>query len=309
VSATVPRRAGAESGSAGSAAAGERLILTNVITDRDKRPVGIMLVARNLEYLSEVQSTLNYSRKLAALGRLSAGVAHEIKNPLNATMIHLELLKQRLSVPAGPRADGAAGAHATGPDVEAALGHAAIIAGEMRRLDQVVQEFLKFARPEDLKLQAVSLHSLVEQVVAVISEEARTQGVAIQIECPADLPALRGDPGMLKQAFLNLALNAVQAMPEGGRLRITGALAAEARVEVVFEDTGVGITPEHLDKIFDLYFTTKGVGSGIGLSVVYRTVQLHDGEIEVHSTPGHGAVVRLLLPRAQASHMGTLFGS
>ena len=309
LSATVPRRAGAESGSIGSAAAGERLILTNVITDRDSRPVGIMLVARNLEYLGEVQSTLNYSRKLAALGRLSAGVAHEIKNPLNAMMIHLELLKQRLSVPAGPPAEGAAARRATGPDVEAALGHAAIIAGEMRRLDQLVQGFLKFARPEDLKLQAVSLCSLVEHVVAVIAEEARNQRVDIQIQCSPDLPALRGDPDMLQQAFLNLALNAVQAMPEGGRLRIAGAAVADSRVEVVFEDTGAGITPEHLDKIFDLYFTTKGVGSGIGLSVVYRTVQLHDGEIEVRSTPGHGAMFRLLLPRAHAPRTGTLFGS
>ncbi|MCX6543134.1 MAG: ATP-binding protein [Acidobacteria bacterium] len=310
VSATVPRRAAAEPGSVGlSAAEGERLILTNVITDRDGRTVGIMLVARNLEYLGEVQSTLNYSRKLAALGRLSAGVAHEIKNPLNATMIHLELLKQRLSAPAGSPADGAAERRKAGPDVEAALGHAAIIAGEMRRLDLVVQGFLKFARPEDLKLQAVSLHSLVEHVVAVIAEEARNQGVEILIDCPTDLPALRGDPGMLEQAFLNLALNAVQAMPEGGRLRIAGAAVADSRVAVVFEDTGVGITPEHLGKIFDLYFTTKGAGSGIGLSVVYRTVQLHDGDIEVDSTPGRGTVFRLLLPRAQAPHVRTLLGS
>jgi signal transduction histidine kinase len=309
LSATVPRRAAAESGSAGSPAAGERLILTNVITGRDGRPVGIMLVARNLGYLGEVQSTLNYSRKLAALGRLSAGVAHEIRNPLNATMIHLELLKQRLSVPVVSHADGDPAGRTAGPDVAAALGHAAIIAGEMRRLDEVVQGFLKFARPEDLKLQAVSLCRLVEQVVAVIAEDARKQRVEIHIECPLDLPALRGDPGMLHQAFLNLVLNAVQAMPEGGRLRIAGAAVADSRVEVVFEDTGVGITPEHLDRIFDLYFTTKGVGSGIGLSVVYRTVQLHDGEIEVRSTLGHGTVFRLLLPRAQAPYTRSLFGS
>jgi two-component system sensor histidine kinase HydH len=101
----------------------------------------------------------------------------------------------------------------------------------------------------------------------------------------------------------------VQAMPEGGRLRIAGAAAADARVEVVFEDTGAGIPPEHLDKIFNLYFTTKGVGSGIGLSVVYRTVQLHDGEIEVRSTPGHGTGFRLLLPRAQAPYAPSLLGS
>jgi signal transduction histidine kinase len=224
-------------------------------------------------------------------------------------MIHLELLKERLSVPVVSQADGGADGRRSGPDVEAALGHAAIIAGEMRRLDEVVQGFLKFARPEDLELEAVSLRPLVEQVVAVIAEEARERRVEIQIGCPADLPPLRGDPGMLQQAFLNLALNAVQAMPEGGRLRISGAEVADSRIEVAFEDTGVGITPENLEKIFDLYFTTKGTGSGIGLSVVYRTVHLHDGEIEVRSTPGHGAMVRLLLPRAQAPHGGALLGS
>jgi len=237
----------------------------------------------------------------SVVSRLSAGIAHEIKNPLNATMIHLELLKQRLSPPAASRAgdDGKAGTQA--PDVAAALGHAAIIAGEMRRLDDVVKGFLAFARPGDPALQAVALCDLVDRVLAVIAEQARERRVEIQFECPPDLPAVRGDPGMLQQAFLNLALNALQAMPDGGRLRVAAAAASDSRVEIVVEDTGVGIAPEHLDKIFDLYFTTKGAGSGIGLSVVYRTIQLHDGEIEVHSTPGRGTVVRLLLPREQTS--------
>jgi len=235
----------------------------------------------------------------SVVNRLSAGVAHEIKNPLNATMIHLELLKQRLSVPVVSHPDGPGAGRTPGPDVAAALGHADIIAGEMRRLDEVVQGFLKFARPGDMKLLPVSLRRLVDQVVAVVAEDARQRGIEILLECPTDLPELRGDAAMLQQAFMNLALNALQAMPEGGRLRISGAAVADSRVEVVFEDTGVGITPEHLEKIFDLYFTTKGAGSGIGLSVVYRTVQLHDGDIEVHSTPGHGTVVRLLLPQAE----------
>jgi two-component system NtrC family sensor kinase len=103
---------------------------------------------------------------------------------------------------------------------------------------------------------------------------------------------------MLRQAFLNLAINACQAMPTGGSLRLTCAPAARDRVEVRFEDSGVGIPPEHLGKIFDLYFTTKDHGTGIGLSMVYRIVQLHDGEIEVQSTPGRGTTFKLLLPRA-----------
>jgi signal transduction histidine kinase len=111
-------------------------------------------------------------------------------------------------------------------------------------------------------------------------------------------PDVNGDPAMLRQAFLNLALNACQAMPNGGTLRITCEALRGRKVAISFADTGVGIKPEHLQRIFDLYFTTKEKGSGIGLSMVYRTVQMHDGEIEVQSTPGSGTTFRVLLPQA-----------
>jgi signal transduction histidine kinase len=113
-----------------------------------------------------------------------------------------------------------------------------------------------------------------------------------------DVPDVQGDPTMLRQAFLNLALNACQAMPSGGTLRIRFETARGRRVSIAFTDTGVGIKPEHLQRIFDLYFTTKEKGSGIGLSMVYRTVQMHDGDIEVQSTPGAGTTFRVLLPQA-----------
>jgi signal transduction histidine kinase len=112
------------------------------------------------------------------------------------------------------------------------------------------------------------------------------------------LPDIRVDSAMMQQALLNLAINACQAMPDGGRLRLAAAPASQQRIEITCEDTGHGIPPEHLDQIFNLYFTTKEGGSGIGLSMVYRTVQLHDGELEVQSTPGRGTTFRLLLPQA-----------
>jgi signal transduction histidine kinase len=260
----------------------ERLILTHAIEGRDGHLVGVMLVVRNLDYLSQVQSTITYSRKLAALSRLSAGVAHEVKNPLNATVIHLELLKQQV----------------TGRDLPVALEHLSVISAQMRRLDEVVQGFLKFIRPQELRLQPVSLASLVEELMPIVSAEAQKAGVTVTIDIPATLPDISADRGMLGQALLNLALNACQAMPDGGRLRIAGAVAPGRRIEVVCEDTGVGISPEHLSRIFDLYFTTKESGSGIGLSLVYRTIQLHDGEIEVQSSPGGGTNFRLLLLQA-----------
>jgi signal transduction histidine kinase len=229
-------------------------------------------------------------------------VAHEVKNPLNAMMIHLELLRQqfRLARPAispGRAASAVAIAEAPAVDSVQALQHVDVIANEIRRLDEVVQEFLKFSRPEDLKLQPVSLVALFDEVVPIVQPEADRARVALVVE-RQDVPDVQGDPTMLRQAFLNLALNACQAMPNGGTLRIRCETARGRRVSIAFTDTGVGIKPEHLQRIFDLYFTTKQKGSGIGLSMVYRTVQMHDGDIEVQSTPGVGTTFRVLLPQA-----------
>jgi hypothetical protein len=181
----------------------------------------------------------------------------------------------------------------TGPE---AIGHVDTIAGEIRRLDEVVQGFLKFTRPEDLKLQPVALKALFDEVVPIVRPEAERTGVYLVVEC--DSPDVNGDPAMLRQAFLNLALNGCQAMPNGGTLRIRCEGVRNHRVAITISDTGVGIKPEHLERIFDLYFTTKPRGSGIGLSMVYRTVQMHDGEIEVESTPGAGTTFKVLLPQA-----------
>src|SRR5205823_10233462 len=151
----------------------DRLVMSHAVTDRNGELIGIMLVARNLEYLGQVQSTIRYSRKLAALGRLSAGVAHEVKNPLNAMMIHLELLRQRVApAPArGSRAGGAIVADVARVDAQA-LSHIETIATEIKRLDEVVQGFLKFARPEDLKLQLVRLPDLIAEVIGIVRPEA-----------------------------------------------------------------------------------------------------------------------------------------
>lgn len=283
-----------------SDAAGERLVTSHPVNDSSGQFVGTMLVFRNIQYLSEVQSTVRYSRKLAALGRLSAGVAHEVKNPLNAMMIHLELLRQQFA-PTSVARRGAAGATtAIMPpplDSAKALRHVDVIADEIRRLDDVVQGFLKFTRSEDLTLQPVALVSLFNEIAPIVEPEARRTGVQLVVACEG-APDVNGDLAMLRQAFLNLALNACQAMPNGGSLRIAVEAARGRRVLVTVSDTGVGIKPEDLGRIFDLYFTTRAKGSGIGLSMVYRTVQMHDGEIEVQSTVGKGTTFRVLLPQA-----------
>src|SRR3954452_18703256 len=278
----------------------DRLVISHAITDASGRFLGAMLVARNLAYLSQVYSTLSYSRKLAALGRLMAGVAHEVKNPLNAMTIHLELLKQKLSrqlVAAGdgPMAATAPSLVGTGPDVTK---HVEIISKEIRRLDEVVNGFLKFARPDELKLQPVRLSTLISDVSTTASAEAERRNITMTVECAETLPAINADPGMLGQALLNLALNACQAMPDGGTLKIACRAGSRRNDALDVEDTGVGIPPDRLGRIFDLCFTTKENCSGIGLSMVYRIVQLHGGEVEVQSTPGRGTRFRLIFPQA-----------
>ena len=223
------------------------------------------------------------TRRVASLGRLTAGVAHEVKNPLNAMTIHLELLKQKLA----------------SPEPRSAARHAEVIGSEIRRLDDVVQGFLKFVRPEDVTLAPVKVRALVTSVCDAVAPEAEHSGVTCENACQDPHLAVEGDEPLLRQALLNLAQNAVQAMPKGGRLRIACGTSRDGRVELRVQDTGDGIAPEHLARIFDLYFTTKKRGSGIGLSLVFRTVQLHNGDIDVESTVGTGTTFVIKLPRAR----------
>lgn len=294
---------------------GDVSLTTHAVEATDKALVGVLLVSRNVARLSQVQSTIASSAKLVALGRLTAGVAHEVKNPLNAMMIHLELLRTKIrdaALGVAPEPEpaiasgaviglaGAEHAHASGPVVQGALQHVELMEGEIRRLDEVVQGFLKFTRPEELRPEPIDLTALLEEARPLIESEAHASGVTLVLDAPASLPEVSGDAAMLRQVLLNLAINACQAMPDGGTLRLACAAVSQNRVEVRVEDTGVGIGPEDLEKIFDLYYSTKDHGTGIGLSMVYRIMQMHEGEIEVQSTLGRGTAFRLLLPRAIA---------
>ena len=223
------------------------------------------------------------SRRIAMVGRLTAGVAHEMKNPLNAMTIHLELLKQKL----------AAGRPASE--------HVEIIAHEIRRLDERIQGFLKFVRPEETSFGPVALAPLIASVVHAVQPEAHRAGVTINLACTDGALLVEGDAAQLRDVFLNLAQNAIQAMPRGGRLTISCSPAPNRRVSVRVEDTGVGIAPDNLTKIFELYYTTKERGTGVGLSMVYRTIQIHNGEIDVESTVGVGTTFIIVLPASAKS--------
>lgn len=218
------------------------------------------------------------SRRIAMIGRLTAGVAHEMKNPLNAMTIHLELLKQKLA------------------QGKPASMHADVIEQEIRRLDERIQGFLRFVRPDEVKFGAVALAPLLGSVLDAVQLEAQRANVSIARHCGDGALLVEGDAAQLRDVFLNLAQNAIQAMPKGGRLTVSCAALPDRRVRVRVEDTGVGIAPENLTRIFELYYTTKERGTGVGLSMVYRTVQIHNGEIDVESTVGVGTTFIVVLP-------------
>ena len=256
----------------------ERLVSVFPVRDA-ARVMGTVVLLKDLESVKTVQSLVSYSAKLAALGRLTSGVAHEVKNPLNAMMIHVELLRERLASPS--------------PEVQQSLD---IIGSEVQRLDRVVQGFLRFMRPQELALKALDANALLGSVAALLEAEWEARGVRFRCQLDPALPAIRADEELLRQAFLNILQNACQAMPDGGTVSIATAPEGRDLIRVSISDEGAGIPPENLEKIFKLYFTTKPEGSGIGLSIVYRIIQLHDGAIDVQSEVGRGTTMHVRLP-------------
>jgi signal transduction histidine kinase len=223
------------------------------------------------------------------VGRLTAGVGHEVKNPINAMVVHLELLRGKL----------AASGNGNG-----AQRHVDIIAGEMQRLDRVVQTLADFTRPLELHLSDVSLDRLARDVLDLTGAEMSEHGV--RWECDAEPVQVRADGELLRQALLNLVLNGMQAMPDGGLLKIVVRREGDFAVLRV-EDEGGGIAPELMPRIFELYFTTKPKGSGIGLAMTYRIVQMHGGAMEVRSdaSPENktGTVFTMRLPAVFSRHL------
>jgi signal transduction histidine kinase len=273
--------------------------------------------ARLAEHTDNAPDSAESSRQLAQLGHMLRGVAHEVKNPLNAMTIHLELLRQKLSeehqtLLVGSTRGSVLGLSVTSlnksggpsttllppgpspsqPDV---LQHVTILGNEVRRLDDVIQGFLRFIKPDELVHDTLDVGDLLDEVVALIQPEADRTGIALDHDHPP-LPSLAtGDRAMLRQAVLNLTVNAFQAMPDGGRLRLAVSHTT-GWVRIDIEDDGPGMSPDVLERAFELYYTTKSGGSGIGLSMVFRIMQLHGGSIDVESTVGDGTRIRLRLP-------------
>ena len=248
-----------------------------------RQTLGALLTLHDLESVREIESELELSRRLAAIGRLTAGVGHEVKNPINAIVVHLELLRNKL--------DGSDGR---------ALRHLEIIQSEIQRLDRVVQTLVDFSRPVELQLEEQDLRSVVSSVLMLASAELETRSVRVSSLLPQNPVMANVDSDLMKQALLNVVLNGGQAMADGGMLEVR--LTADTRMaSITIRDEGEGIPDDVRPRIFDLYFTTKREGSGIGLAMTYRILQLHNGEVDVQSQPGIGTTFVLRLPITASS--------
>ncbi len=252
--------------------------------------MGTLLTLRDMESAAQLGQELEVARRLAAIGKLTSGVGHEVKNPINAMVVHLELLRGKL-VPGGREA------------FAGAQRHVDILAGEMQRLDRVVQTLADFSRPMELHLREHDLRQVIGVVIELTAAEMEEHGVQVTVDAPHEPMMVRADAELMQQAVLNLLLNGMQAMPAGG-----GAIQVRMRREhqlavVEVADDGEGIPVDLLPRIFELYFTTKPKGSGIGLAMTYRILQLHGGAMEVRSnaepnSPERGTVFTFRLPMA-----------
>jgi PAS domain S-box-containing protein len=259
---------------------GRRLQLSLDFISERGVPIGALLTVRDAESVRRIENEIELSRRLAAIGRLTSGVAHEVKNPINAIVIHLEILRERILQ--------------LDPETRR---HMDIINSEIHRLDRVVKTLVDFSRPVELKLCAMDLRAFTADVMALAAPEARSHQVEVVQDLGQQPLPVRVDIDLMKQALLNVVINAVQAMPTGGKLTLRAFATSQAAVLEV-HDTGVGITPEIRDKIFNLYFTTKKSGSGIGLALTYRAMQLHNGALDLDSEAGQGTTFRFMLPLA-----------
>ena len=235
------------------------------------------------QMLKQRQEQLIRSEKMAALGQLSAGIAHEIRNPLTSIKIFIQSLEKEIDLDENQKED------------------FRIIMKEIDRINENITRFLNFARPEEPLFQAINASALVKDTVSLLAAKLKNSGICLDISLPDEHPPVEGDPKQLGQVFLNLLLNAVEAMPQGGTLTISSDVKVnpDSRQEffqLMIKDTGHGIPQEDRPYLFDPFFTTKAGGTGLGLSIVYSIIQKHNGRIEVESELGKGSCFILSLP-------------
>jgi signal transduction histidine kinase/HAMP domain-containing protein len=281
----VPMDASNNGGSAGVAVA---LLSVDVLEALHSNVVtgagaGILVRLRDPEATRQIGRQLQIADRVSAISRITGGVAHEVKNPLNAILMHVELARMKI----------ATGDSDLKPQMD-------IIASEIVRLDRVVKTFLDFTRPVELHPVDVPLESFVNDIAEFARPLAETAKIEVNVDQQTEGASISVDLDLLKQAMLNVVINAIDAMPDGGELLFQSSVDGHD-AEIRISDTGCGIPPSARNKIFGLYFTTKEKGSGIGLAMTFRIVQLHDGTIDFTSEPGKGTTFIIRVPMAVSS--------
>jgi len=266
-----------------AAAVGRRVQVSLDFVQEKSTQIGALLIMRDAESVRRIGDEIEMSRRLSASGRVTGGVAHEVKNPINAIVLHLQLLQNKLAQ--------------LDPDTRR---HMDIIGNEIHRLDRVVQTLVDFMRARELHLVEVDLRRVLDDVALLAAPDAEQHGVTIKRDMPDEPLPVKADLDFMKQALLNVVLNGIQAMPQGGQLTLS-AHRDENAVFAEVRDRGMGIAQDVQDKIFELYFTTKKNGNGIGLAQTYQILQWHYGSVEFASAEGEGTTFRFRLPLATSS--------
>jgi len=237
---------------------------------------------RHLKKMKEMEDQVQLAERLSSLGHLAAGVAHEIRNPLNAIGMGLQRLKREFL----PQDES---------KKEEYLAFTELILKEIRRVNEIVEQFLSLSRPFHLEQKQSSLDGLLKNLITLFQEEASSQGITLQAQIDSSLPLIKMDEERLTQAFINIMKNGIQAMEQGGVLRVETHPYRD-RIRVVISDSGPGIPPDQMEKIFNYYYTTKEKGVGLGLPIAHRIIEAHGGQLDVESRVGAGTKVTVTLP-------------
>ncbi|MFP3871017.1 MAG: two-component system sensor histidine kinase NtrB [Syntrophobacteria bacterium] len=260
-------------------------VTTFPLKDEFGERVGGILLVKDMTEMRKMEERIQRASRLAALGQLTQRLVHEIRNPVSAMDINLQLLQERLELRGGD------------PEFDRYVG---IMSTEIRRLDEVLHNAQLFAQPQPPTLETVDLHQIIRQIIYLLQEEAARNGVEITEDLQAEAHLVRADADQLKQVFINLFKNSFEAMPEGGKLEVISRNGSDGKViGVELVDSGRGIPMADLQRIFDPYFTTKKKGTGLGLSIVHNIVTQHGGSIDVSSWLGEGTIFSIVLPLEQ----------
>ncbi len=246
--------------------------------------IAFAYVVKLLNKTRKLEAEAQIADRLAYVGTLASGLAHEIRNPLNAMSMNLQMLEEEVQEKSFEGGD----------DFRELL---QAIKGEIHRLERLVNNFLAYARPQKLTLTERDINTVVKEVITFLRAEIEQKQIEIILNLDPYLPKVEVDDQHIKQAMMNILINAKQILREGGRIKITTKMGSEGKVIVEFEDSGPGMLPEMRDKIFDIFFSTRGGGTGLGLPIARKIVEFHGGSIELWSEQGKGTRFTISLPR------------